>query len=105
MVSCETHLYCAQLALQIRTDPAALPKFNALVFKLRSVMAPALAALTPLGTGDPQAGAAEVVTYFTGGLLTLTQRVLQARTSPPPLPSTPAQGAFHAGMAAPHVVD
>ncbi|KAL3148717.1 hypothetical protein ABBQ38_014130 [Trebouxia sp. C0009 RCD-2024] len=68
--------YTEHLQRQIRTDPAALPKFNALVFKLRSVMAPALAALTPLGLGDPQAGAAEVVTYFTGGLLTLTQRVV-----------------------------
>ena len=54
-------------------------------------MGPALAALTPLGMGDPQAAPAEVVTYFMGGLLTLTQRVLQARTplSPPSPPSAP----------------
>ena len=82
--------------MQIRTDPAALPKLNALIFKLRSAMLTPLAVLslsppshplpTPtlpprseLGLEDSQAAAAEVVSYFTAGLLMLTQNVLQAR--------------------------
>lgn len=93
--------------MQIRTDPPALLKFNALIFKLRSVMSTPLAVLSPpppstppptpnlpprseLELEDSQAAAAEVVSYFTAGLLTLTQNVLQARPAPPP-PSSPTR--------------
>lgn len=60
---------------------------------------------TGLGLGDSQAAAAEVVSYFTAGLLNLTQSVLQARTPPyytPPLPTLPLPGSF---TLPPHSID
>lgn len=63
--------------LQIRTDPKAIPKLSALLFKLRSVMTPSLTGLTALGVDNADAAAAEVVTHFTRGLLHLAQSVLK----------------------------
>lgn len=63
--------------LQIRTDPKAIPKVSALLFKLRSVMTPSLTSLSALEVDDADAAAAEVVSHFTRGLLHLAQSILK----------------------------
>ncbi|KAL0035553.1 hypothetical protein WJX77_011820 [Trebouxia sp. C0004] len=69
--------YTQQLQQQIRTDPKAMPKVSALLFKLRSVMIPSLHSLSALKVDDADAAAAEVVSHFTRGLLHLAQSVLK----------------------------
>lgn len=64
-------------ALQIRADPTSLPKLSALVIKLRSMMTPPLASLAALGTHDAEAATTEVVSYFSRGLLGITQSNLK----------------------------
>ncbi len=63
--------------LQIRTDPKAIPKVSALLFKLRSVMTPCLTSLSALEVDDADAAAEEVVGHVTRGLLHLAQSVLK----------------------------
>ncbi len=63
--------------MQVRSDPAALPKLSALFYKLRSVMTTSLTSLGGQGVDDAEAAAAEVVSHFTWGLLNLAQTVLK----------------------------
>lgn len=66
--------YC--VALQMQTDPAALPKLAALFHKTRSVMHPAM---TCLGTHPDEDAAHEVIQYYTTALLHRLQSVLKVR--------------------------
>ena len=63
--------------LQMRDDPEAVPKLSALLFKLRSIMTPAVTSISISGVQDRDTSAAQIVNFFTDGLLRLTQSVLK----------------------------